>query len=125
LRGAGARRAGRPGAAPSGGCAAGAARKSAPSQRILRMVCLRSASKHLLRNYPLMLRLSCARPRPALTGSLAAAAIALFVWPCLAHSRSAGTPLPHLGPGGTRGPSALVFSGDGKTLYVAEQDEGV
>lgn len=72
-----------------------------------------------------MLRLSCARPRPALTGSLAAVAIALLLWPCLAHSRSAGAPLPQPGPGGTRGPSALIFSGDGKTLYVAEQDEGL
>src|SRR5438067_1694298 len=71
-----------------------------------------------------MLRFSCTRPRPVLTGSLGLAALALLTWPCLARSQSAAVPLPRLGPGGTRGPSALAFSADGKTLYVAEQDEG-
>src|SRR5438128_367301 len=69
-----------------------------------------------------MRRFSCARPSPPLTGSLVLSALALLIWPCLAQSGSAG--LPRLGPGGTRGPSALAFSADGKTLYVAEQDEG-
>src|SRR5262249_12885282 len=55
----------------------------------------------------------------------ACATVAVFVAllsPCLAWSVAAtGPTLPTLPSRGTRGPSALAFSADGKQLYVAEQ----
>lgn len=58
--------------------------------------------------------------RPCST-PLAILAFLLLIWPALAQSPGG---VPALPPDGTRRPSALAFSPDGRLLYVAEQAEG-
>lgn len=55
-----------------------------------------------------------------LTIMLLPAALLLW-WPT--QGQESAPPLPQPAAGGTRGPSALLFTPDGHTLYVAEQDE--
>src|SRR5690242_1773222 len=45
----------------------------------------------------------------------------LLLWPTRAQNTV--SPVVQPAAGGTRGPSALLFAPDGKTLFVAEQDE--
>jgi YVTN family beta-propeller protein len=64
--------------------------------------------------------------RPSVVSLLALLALLLLLWPALAQSPTPGDTgwsLPHPPPAGTRGPSALAFSPDGRILYAAEQDE--
>src|SRR5436309_6809702 len=59
--------------------------------------------------------------RMALLAAALLPAIGLLVW---SASAEGPRPLPRPATGGTRGPSALVFSADGRLAFVAEQDTG-
>src|SRR3989442_1627361 len=59
------------------------------------------------------------RFRSVLCLGIAIPAVALVLWPSTAQGPRI---VPRPAPGGTRGPSAIAFSRDGRTAFLAEQD---